>query len=108
MSNLCFRRAKIKHLAKKSIETGEDCDAIPDCMRQYLAMQAMETGKGFPRGLMGDRSRSLSAYGNNMMLTPEPSPQGKIGKFLAQLLSCYGDAYENSYSPLYLSIIKHW
>ncbi|KAH8144952.1 uncharacterized protein LAJ45_11073 [Morchella importuna] len=73
------RRAKIKHLAKKSIETGEDCDAIPDCMRQYLAMQAMENGKGYPRDMMADRSRSLSAYGNgNMMLTPEPSPQGKI------------------------------
>lgn len=87
------RRAKIKHLAKKSIETGEDCDAVPDCVRQYLAMQAMETGKGFPRGLMGDRSRSLSAYGNNMMLTPEPSPQGKTGKFLCLAITLFGQAY---------------
>ncbi|KAI5807143.1 hypothetical protein EDC01DRAFT_781933 [Geopyxis carbonaria] len=68
------RRAKIKTLAKKSIETGEDCDAIPDCMRQYLAMQALESGKGFARGFIGDRSR----YGNGLMLTPEPSTQGKI------------------------------
>lgn len=52
-------------------------------MRQYLAMEA---GKGFPRGLMGDRSRSLSAYNNgSMMLTPEPSPQGKIGKSLGSI-----------------------
>jgi len=72
------RRAKIKHLAKKSIETGEDCDQIPECMRQYLAIQAMESGKGFARGYMGDRSQ-MSAYGSGgMMLTPEPSPQGKI------------------------------
>lgn len=89
-----FRRAKIKHLAKKSIETGEDCDAVPDCVRQYLAMQAMETGKGFPRGLIGDRSRSLSAYGNNMMLTPEPSPQGKTGKFLCSANVPFSQAYE--------------
>ncbi|PWW79594.1 hypothetical protein C7212DRAFT_350439 [Tuber magnatum] len=41
-------------------------------------MQAMENGKAFPRGLMGDRSRSLSAYGNGNMLNPEQSPQGKI------------------------------
>ncbi len=40
-----IRRAKIKLLAKKSIETGEDCDAIPESMRQYLAIQAMESGK---------------------------------------------------------------
>ncbi|KAJ5923590.1 Homeodomain [Penicillium verhagenii] len=33
------RRAKIKMLAKKSIETGEGCDSIPESMRHYLAMQ---------------------------------------------------------------------
>ncbi|KAA8900186.1 hypothetical protein FN846DRAFT_781937 [Sphaerosporella brunnea] len=69
------RRAKIKTLAKKSIETGEDCDAIPESMRQYLALQAMESGKGF---YMGDRYR-MSAYGNgNMLMAPETQPQGKI------------------------------
>ncbi|KAI5788691.1 hypothetical protein FPQ18DRAFT_368074 [Pyronema domesticum] len=70
------RRAKIKTLAKKSIETGEDCDAIPECMRQYLAIQAMENGKG-GYGYM-DRSR-MSAYGNgSMLMQQEPQPQGKI------------------------------
>lgn len=34
------RRAKIKNIAKRSIESGEDCDSIPDSMRQYLAMHA--------------------------------------------------------------------
>jgi hypothetical protein len=67
-------------LAKKSIETGEDCDAIPECMRQYLALQAMESGKGFAGGYM-DRSR-MSAYGNGNMLMPqETQPQGKIGMY---------------------------
>ncbi|KAI5303015.1 hypothetical protein KEM56_000125 [Ascosphaera pollenicola] len=32
------RRAKIKMIAKKGIESGEDCDAIPESMRQYLAL----------------------------------------------------------------------
>jgi hypothetical protein len=70
------RRAKIKTLAKKSIETGEDCDAIPECMRQYLAVQAMESGKGL---FLTDRSR-LSAYGNSGMMAHEAPSQGKIGK----------------------------
>ena len=79
-----LRRAKIKHLAKKTLETGEDCESVPECVRQYLAMQVIESGKAFPRGFMGDRSRSLSAYGTGNMLTPEPSPQGKIGTLCAE------------------------
>ncbi|KAK9458763.1 uncharacterized protein V1516DRAFT_118861 [Lipomyces oligophaga] len=38
------RRAKIKVLARKSIETGEDTDHIPESMKQYLALQ--NTGPG--------------------------------------------------------------
>ena len=65
-------------MAKKSIETGEECDAIPESMRQYLALQAMESGKGF---YMGDRYR-MSTYGNGNMLMPQDTqPQGKIGMF---------------------------
>ncbi|EGD96443.1 homeobox domain-containing protein [Trichophyton tonsurans CBS 112818] len=33
------RRAKIKMIAKRGIETGEDCDAVPESMRRYLALQ---------------------------------------------------------------------
>ncbi|KMU87477.1 hypothetical protein CIHG_05273 [Coccidioides immitis H538.4] len=32
------RRAKIKMIAKRGIETGEDCDSVPESMRQYLAL----------------------------------------------------------------------
>ena len=52
------RRAKIKMLAKKSIDGSEDIDGIPESMRQLLAMQAMEAGRPFPRQLMGQARRS--------------------------------------------------
>lgn len=74
------RRAKIKLLAKKSIESGEDCDAIPESMRQYLAMQAMESGKPLAREFLG-RSSTMSAYGDNgMLLNTESSTPSKVGE----------------------------
>jgi len=97
-------------LAKKSLETGEECDAVPDCVRQYFAMQAMENGKAFPRGLMGDRSRSLSAYGNGNMLNPEQSPQGKIGMLeIPHRGENHGmNLTSISDPPLHMSFIEHW
>lgn len=75
-----FRRAKIKLLAKKSIETGEDCDAIPDSMRQYLALQAMESGKPLTRDFLG-RSQGLSHYGGGgMIMNAESNAPGKVGE----------------------------
>jgi hypothetical protein len=74
-----FRRAKIKLLAKKSIETGEDCDAIPESMRQYLAMQALESGKSLGRNFLG--RTGVTAYGGgNLLLGGDQSQQGKVGK----------------------------
>lgn len=61
------RRAKIKLMAKKSIETGEECGEIPDSMRQYLAMQS---GADSNRGL-------YPGYGNNYMAA-DPTPTGKV------------------------------
>jgi len=51
-------------LAKKNLESGEDMDSMPELMRQYLAMQAMESGKSIPgffgrTGLMTERSVQL-------------------------------------------------
>ena len=72
------RRAKIKLLAKKSLETGEDFDAIPESMRTYLAMQAMESGKGLGGGFLG---RGLLPYGHGgMLLGGEQGGQGKVCK----------------------------
>jgi len=71
------RRAKIKLLAKKSIETGEDCDAIPESMRQYLAIQAMESGKSLGGNFLG--RGGLMPYGScNMLLSGDQGPQGKV------------------------------
>ncbi|KAH9996633.1 homeobox transcription factor [Xylariaceae sp. FL0662B] len=69
------RRAKIKLLAKKSLETGEDIDSIPESMRAYLAMQAMESGKGLGGPYMG--RTGLLPYGS-MMLSGEQGGQGKV------------------------------
>ncbi|KAL1849958.1 hypothetical protein VTK73DRAFT_9754 [Phialemonium thermophilum] len=60
------RRAKIKLLAKKSLETGEDLDSIPDSMRTYLALQAMESGKNLGSGFFG--RTGLLPYGHSGML----------------------------------------
>lgn len=54
-------------MAKKSLETGEDIDSIPESMRAYLAMQAMESGKGFPGAFLG---RGMMPYGQSSMLMP--------------------------------------
>ena len=74
------RRAKIKLLTKKSIETGEDCDAIPESMRQYLAIQAMESGKPLARSFLGRSAGPLAAYGSgDMILSAEPTNPSKVG-----------------------------
>ena len=67
-------------IAKKSIETGEDCDAIPESMRQYLAMQASESGKPFARDLFC-RSPGMTAYGaGGMIMNSETANTGKVGQ----------------------------
>jgi hypothetical protein len=48
-----YRRAKIKNIAKKSIENGDDCNDIPESMRRYLAQQAMESGKSMGTNFFG-------------------------------------------------------
>ncbi|TKA76998.1 hypothetical protein B0A49_01984 [Cryomyces minteri] len=72
------RRAKIKNIAKKSIESGEDCDGIPDSMRRYLAMQAMESGKGFGTSFLNRSGSGIAAYGNGSMLLNTDTTSGKV------------------------------
>jgi len=71
------RRAKIKLMAKKSLETGEDIDQIPESMKQYLAMQAMESGKG----LGGFFGRSMMQYGQQGLFGGDQGGQGKVCKY---------------------------
>ncbi|KAI1199242.1 homeobox domain-containing protein [Nemania serpens] len=76
------RRAKIKLLAKKSLESGEDIDSIPESMRAYLAMQAMESGKGLGGPYLG--RTGLMPYGSMML----GGDQGGQGKVLIHHLTC--------------------
>jgi hypothetical protein len=81
LTNYSRRRAKIKMLAKKTIENGDDCDNIPESMRQLLALQAMESGKPFPRQLLGRPGVPMAPYGSGaMMMTGDPNGTGKVGK----------------------------
>jgi hypothetical protein len=67
-------------IAKKSIETGEDCDNIPESMRQLYAMQAMSTGKPFPRELLGRPGAPMAPYGSGgLMMNGDPNGSGKVG-----------------------------
>ena len=80
------RRAKIKNLAKKSLETGEDIDSIPESMRAYLAMQAMESGKGLGGNYFGRTGLSPFGHGNMLMC----DPNSKVCKYFPaiHLLLC--------------------
>ncbi|KAF4436511.1 hypothetical protein F53441_13222 [Fusarium austroafricanum] len=78
------RRAKIKLLAKKSLETGEDIDSIPESMRAYLAMQAMESGKGLGGSYLGRTGLVPFSHGNMML----GGDQGGQGKVLIHHLTC--------------------
>lgn len=71
-----YRRAKIKMLAKKNIETGVSCDSIPESMRQYLDMHfdPNKPGARDPFGRTG-------GYGTNGAYPNETGPSGKVGKF---------------------------
>lgn len=76
---MTFRRAKIKLMAKKSLETGEDIDSIPESMRNYLAMQAMESGKGLGGAYLG--RTGLTPFGpGSMLLGGGEGGQGKVCK----------------------------
>lgn len=59
-------------MAKKSYESGEDMD-MPDSMRNYLAMQATESGNmGIPDYFAAN---GMPAYPPGMMINPETSPK---------------------------------
>lgn len=67
-------------MAKKTIETGEDIDNIPEAMRQYLALQTMESGKGLGMNFIG--RGGLTPYGGaGMLMGGETGPQGKVGEY---------------------------
>lgn len=72
------RRAKIKNIAKRSIESGEDCDTIPESMRQYLAMQQYGSGKGLAASLLSRTGPGMVPYGSGMLAMNGESANGKV------------------------------
>lgn len=74
-------------IAKKSIETGEDCDSIPESMRQYLAMQ-FDPNKPGTRDLFG-RTSGLGGYGTSGAYNNESTHSGKIGTLRESLVVCW-------------------
>lgn len=94
-------------MAKKSIESGEDCDGIPESMRNYLAMQAMESGKSLGGNFLG-RS-SMMPYGHGpMVMGGDQNGQGKVGKSRLQILYAPIDADLNSHTPPLMSFTQCW
>jgi hypothetical protein len=67
-------------LAKKTIDGVDSDDGIPGSMRQLLAMQAMETGRPFPRQLMGRPGAPMAQYGGgSMLMAGATDGSGKVG-----------------------------
>lgn len=89
-------------LAKKSLETGEDIDSIPESMRAYLAMQAMETGKGLSGGYLGRNGMGPFAAGT--MLFGEQGAQGKVCKYIS-FSSFWFDATRTPWLTCFLFLV---
>ncbi len=72
-------------IAKKSIETGDDLENIPESLRQLLAMQAMESGRPFPRQLLRPGG-PMAPYGSGaLLMNGDPTGQGKVGTLSSYL-----------------------
>jgi hypothetical protein len=95
-------------LAKKTLENGEDCDNIPESLRQLLAMQAMESGRPFPRQLIGRPEGPMAQYGSGNMLIGDPNAQGKTGMYSTELSDFTLLICLFSHPPLHVSFPEHW
>ncbi|KAK2740657.1 hypothetical protein FQN57_006027 [Myotisia sp. PD_48] len=71
------RRAKIKMIAKRGIETGEDCEAVPESMRRYLALQ-LDPSSANARNLLG---RGGAYRSNEPLMHPATSSKTLIHHF---------------------------
>lgn len=67
----------MKNIVKRTLENGEVVDDIPEPMRKYLALQAVESGTTFVNHDMSNGG--VNAYGSGLMFTTE-SPASKVCK----------------------------
>ena len=65
-------------LRNGSIESGEDCDSIPESMRHYLAMQQYGPGKGMSASLLSRTGPGLVPYGSGMLAMNGDNGTGKV------------------------------
>lgn len=88
-------------LAKKSIETGEGCDSIPESMRHYLAMQFDPTKPG-----ARDPFGRAAGFGAGMYAN-EVNPSGKVGEYSRYLMiGTFLTVF--SHLTLYLPLLDNW
>jgi len=93
---------------KKGIDNGEDCDNIPESVRQLYAMQAMESGKPFAPHLLGRPQGTMAQYGGGaMLMNGDPNGSGKVGMYLPPWYAKLFRTNCNSHSPLYLPLSQH-
>lgn len=97
------RRAKIKNLAKRSIETGEECDAIPESMRKYLAMQALESG-GKPFGREFAQFGGMTGFGDGLFMDTPAS------EFAEDVILAHAEQELIKFSnyPPHMQVSQHW
>jgi hypothetical protein len=79
---------------------------IPESMRQYLALQAIDSGKALGGNFLG-RS-GLMPYGSgNMMMGGDQGPQGKVGKWIMSTpFTILKLIFQSSHPPSFLSITE--
>lgn len=63
-------------IAKRGIETGEDCDAVPESMRRYLALQLDPAGSN-ARNMLG---RAGGYPSNEPMM--QSATSSKVGMYI--------------------------
>ena len=68
-------------IAKKSIETGENCDQVPESYRNYLTIQALESGKPLARQFLVQSAGGMGSYSNGgTFMGGESSNPQKVGE----------------------------
>jgi len=100
-------------MAKKSLETGEDIDSIPESMRAYLVMQAMESGKGIGTAFLGRTGLGPSNAGG-MPWGIDNGSHGKVGMYShnhdkpAEKKKIITNTPSSSHHTSPLPVAQHW
>ena len=94
-------------LTKKSIETGEDVDGLPESTRQILALQGLAPHKHFAHHMFNRPGAPLTQYGTGMLMTGDVNGTVKTGTWSERGLAGWPLTC-SSHPTLHLSVIEHW